>query len=107
MYLTASNFPELANLSAKQRQWVEEHCLHWLFHGFWYRLSGFAVMMFSLFIGVYLNQSYKVGMWVSSATSGICIIVLGLVHDRLWLPHFRPKVARFMRLHEADINAVA
>ena len=106
-FLSTSRFPEMKSLSAKQCRFVQDECLYWLHHGPWFRFSTIATTFVTVLIGPYLVESYKLGFWPNVATLGTCVFALGYIHDILWLAHFRPQVARFMQMHEAEINAVA
>jgi hypothetical protein len=49
----------------------------------------------------------KWGTWKTAASVGASILVLSYLYDMIWIAHWRPEVAQFIRLHAAEIETAA
>lgn len=97
----------MANFSAGQRRLVKRECIGALFVGSRFRISNYVVSVAAVILGFYLAEVMKLGFWGGIAVTAAGVLALGYLHDMLWLAHFRPEVARFIRAHEAEIQSAA
>ena len=68
LHLFGSSIPEIASLSAKQRQLVEFQCLARFYHGWWFRASFYALTPLSVLGGIFLEPLFHLGLWGTVAT---------------------------------------
>jgi len=107
VYLTSSRIPELVTLSRAQQRFVKSQCLFWLFRRLPYRAGSLAITVGCILLASYAADTLKCGIWRSGALAGASVLVLGYLYDMIWIAHWRPEVASFIRLHEAEINTAA
>ena len=63
-------------------------------------------MLFSMLLGVFLREKLNFCLWTSIAISVVAVVVLGQLHDMIWIARWRPEVRRFLQLHAAEIERV-
>jgi hypothetical protein len=107
LYLTSSRIPEMANLSKAQQRFVRGQCFFWLFRRLPYMAGSLAIMVGCILLASYAADTLKWGIWKSAALAGASALVLGYLYDMVWIAHWRPEVANFIRLHAAEINTAA
>jgi hypothetical protein len=103
-YFTTSTIPEMANLTAAQRRLVKDRCVFWLFRRFPYRLGSLAITVVFVLVAVYLIGSWKWGIWKAAASALVGVSAFDIIYDMIWLAHWRPEVARFIRLHASELE---
>ena len=107
IYLTPSRFPELARLSAKQRQFVWRQCVHPFLLRAKVRVPGFALFFCFAMAGSELGHLSGFGIWGSAIGAGSFVGLGTYLHDMLWASSYRRQIAQFIQDHEKEIETVA
>ena len=66
-----------------------------------------AITVGCILLASYAADTLKWGIWKSGASAGASVLVLGYLYDMIWIARWRPEVARFIRLHAAEIETAA
>ena len=97
----------MISLSRAQRKLVRRQCLYPLSHHLGFRTTNVVTTVLAVLLGSYLTDLLPLSFLARAGVLAATVLVARWLHDLLWLPHWRPEVAKFIREHETEIASVA